>query len=105
VPLTELKVGDSGRVVYVNCRDDRLLHKIDGLHIRPGAVIKVHQRYPSFVLECEGANIAVSAEIAESICVWASGRNPSKPTKDQGAQGDGKGGRGWLKRMISDRNK
>jgi DtxR family Mn-dependent transcriptional regulator len=26
--------------------------------------------YPTFVIECEGANIALDREIAEDICVW-----------------------------------
>lgn len=75
VSLTELKVGESGRVVSVNCRDDQLLHRMEELHIRPGSVLKVHQKSPSFVLECEGASIALSTEVAESVCVWASGRS------------------------------
>ena len=70
IPLTELEVGQSGRIAYVNCRDDRQLHKIDGLHIRPGTCLKLHQIYPSYVIECEGANIALDKEIASNICVW-----------------------------------
>ena len=69
-PLTELEVGQSARVAYVNCRDDQRLHKINGLHIRPGAVVRLHQTYPSYVIECEGANIALDKEIAFNICVW-----------------------------------
>jgi len=70
IPLTELEIGQSGRVAYVNCRDDQQLHKIDGFHIRPGAVVKLHQTYPSYVMECEGASIALDKEIASNICVW-----------------------------------
>ncbi|GAB4273141.1 MAG: metal-dependent transcriptional regulator [Deferrisomatales bacterium] len=95
VPLTDLKVGESGRVVYVHCTDDRLLHKIDGLQIRPGAVVRVHQRFPSLVVECEGANIALSQEIAEDICVWASGRKPA--VNGDGAPEGTRSGRGWFR--------
>ncbi len=70
VPSVELKVGQSARVAYINCKSDQQLHKIDNLCIRPGATITLHQRYPSYVFECEGSNIAMDEEIASNICVW-----------------------------------
>ncbi len=70
MPATNLKIGESAKVAYVNCRDDQRLHKMDGLHIRPGVTVKMHQTYPSYVLECEGANIAMDEDIARNICVW-----------------------------------
>ncbi len=74
-PMTELKVGQSARVAYVNSKNDQLLHKIDGLQIRPRAFVKLHQIYPSYVIECEGANIALDKEIVANIFVW---NNPHK---------------------------
>ena len=70
IPLTELQIGQSGRIAYINCRDDQQLHKIDGFHIRPGAIVKLHQVYPTYVIECEDANIALDREVATSIRVW-----------------------------------
>ena len=70
VPLVELKVSQSARVAYINCKSDQQLHKIDNLCIRPGATITLHQRYPSYVVECEGSNIAMDEQIASNICVW-----------------------------------
>ena len=70
VPLVELKVGRSARVAYINCKSDQQLHKIDSLCIRPGAVVTLHQKYPSYVVECEGSNIAMDKEIVSNICVW-----------------------------------
>ena len=69
-PLIELQVGQSSKVAYVNCKNDQELHKIDGLHIRPGAIVKLHQTYPTYVIECEGANIALDKDVASNICVW-----------------------------------
>jgi len=74
IPLTSLEIGQSARIAYVNCRDDRRLHRIEGLHIRPGNMIKLHQRYPSYVIECEGANIALDENVASNICVWRDSR-------------------------------
>jgi DtxR family Mn-dependent transcriptional regulator len=70
VPLVELKVGQSARVAYINCKSDQQLHKIDSLCIRPGAIVTLHQRYPTYVVECEGSNIAMDEQIASNICVW-----------------------------------
>ena len=70
VPLVELEVGQSARVAYINCKNDQQLHKIDSLCIRPGAIATLHQRYPTYVVECEGSNIAMDEQIASSICVW-----------------------------------
>jgi len=70
IPLTELSVSLSARIAYVSCKNDQLLHKIDGLQIRPGIFVKMHQTYPSYVIECEGANIALDKEIVSNIYVW-----------------------------------
>jgi DtxR family Mn-dependent transcriptional regulator len=70
IPLVELKVGQSARIAYINSKSDQLLHKIDSLCIRPGATATLHQRYPTYVIECEGSNIAMDEQIASNICVW-----------------------------------
>lgn len=70
IPLVELEVGQSARVAYINCKSDQQLHKIDSLCIRPGVVVTLHQRYPTYVIECEGSNIAMDEEIVSNICVW-----------------------------------
>ena len=70
VPLIELKVGQSARVAYINCKNDQQLHKIDSLHIKPGVIVTLHQRYPTYVVECQDCNIAMDEAIASNICVW-----------------------------------
>jgi len=70
IPLVELEVGQSSRIAYINCKSDQQLHKIDSLCIRPGAVVTLHQKYPSYVIGCEGSNIAMDEQIASNICVW-----------------------------------
>jgi len=98
VPLTELKVGQSARVAYVNCKNDQRLHKMEGLHIRPGASVKLHQTYPSYVMECEGVNIALDREIVSSICVWREPRHYDGTPQEISPAGTGRRqgkGRGW----------
>lgn len=70
IPLTELEIRQTARVAYINCMTDQRLHKMEGLHIRPGTMIKLHQTYPAFVIECEGAHIALDTSVASNICVW-----------------------------------
>ena len=70
IPLSELEIGQSARIAYVNCKSDQQLHKINGLHLRPGAIATLHQKYPTFVVECEGSNIAMDEQIASNICMW-----------------------------------
>lgn len=95
VPLTELEVGQSGRVVTVRCADDSVLHKIEGLQIRPGVTVNLHQRFPTFVIECEGASIALSEEVAAAIRVWRAHPAPEPeappPTPAAGS---------WLARLL-----
>ena len=69
--LTELEVGQTARVAYINVSDDREMHRLDGLQIRPRAVVKLHQKYPCYVVECDGAHIAMDEEIVSGICVWS----------------------------------
>ena len=82
VPITELKVGESARVAYVNCGDDGQLHKLSGLQIRPGSTIKLHQRSPCSVIECEGTSIALDDDILSSISVWSNTSQFQPNTED-----------------------
>ena len=92
IPLTELEVGHSARVAYVNnSKNDKLLHTMDAIQIRPGAVTTILQKYPCYVIECEGANIAMDNEVASRIFIWkepgefkAYGRNFAGPAKERG---------------------
>ena len=89
--LTELGVGECGRIVYVNTKDDKTLHKMDGLNIRPGILIKVHQTYPCYVIECEGSSIALDQDIASTIRIWQD-QHPAM----FGQKECGKRRRGWF---------
>lgn len=70
IRLTEMAIGKSAQVAYVSCESDKQLHQMANLHIRPGAVVKLHQEYPSYVVECEDAHIAMDREMAHTISVW-----------------------------------
>jgi DtxR family Mn-dependent transcriptional regulator len=86
VPLTELKVGQSARVAYVYSRSDQQLHRLTSLQIRPGTLVKLHQEYPTYVIECEGTSIALDGEVAQNINVWIEGETsvPREPPRNAG---------------------
>ncbi len=88
VPLTQLGIGQVARIAYVECRSDRQLHKLEDLQIRPGVELKLHQTYPTFVIECEGTSIALDRDVASNIRVW-------RPVSGESAQGVQARGRGW----------
>ncbi|KJR44073.1 magnetosome protein Mad30 [Candidatus Magnetoovum chiemensis] len=69
--LSNMKVGETAKIAYISSSKDSELHRLNGLRIRPGVIVKVHQTYPTYVIECEGASIAVDEKIAYSICVWS----------------------------------
>jgi len=87
VPLTELKIGQTARVAYVYMKSDQQLHRLTSLQIRPGTIVKLHQAYPTYVIECEGASIAMDEEVAGSINVWIEGES-AVVRGDIPAQGD-----------------
>ncbi|MFH1729482.1 MAG: metal-dependent transcriptional regulator [Pseudomonadota bacterium] len=70
ISIKELEVGETAKVAYIQVKDDKQMHRLDGLQIRPGADIKLHQKYPTFVVECEGLSIAIDEEVASNIRVW-----------------------------------
>ena len=70
IPLNQLKVGVSARIAYVKSQNDQQIHRFEGLCVRPGVMVKLHQKYPTYVIECEGAHIALDNDIAGNISVW-----------------------------------
>ena len=97
--LAELEIGQSARVAYMNCKDDRQLHKLNGLQVRPGATVKLHQRYPCYVIECEGAHIAMDEEIVSNVCVWSNNRQ-FQPVEKKPLELGRKGRYGWCRLIF-----
>ncbi|MDP2766327.1 MAG: metal-dependent transcriptional regulator, partial [Candidatus Methanoperedens sp.] len=69
VPLTKLKPGETGRIVYVLTREHPQLHKLMSLGIVPGVLILVHQIFPSFVIQVAETQLALEKDIANEIYV------------------------------------
>lgn len=69
MPLSRLKSGENARVVYVLTRQHPQLHKLMAFGIVPGSMIKVHQTFPSFVIQTGETQIALEKDIADEIHV------------------------------------
>jgi DtxR family Mn-dependent transcriptional regulator len=82
-PLAELAIGASGRIAWVYARSDAQLHALDSLQLRPGSIVTLHQRRPAFVVECEGAHLALDDALAQAVNVWAT----DQPPEGEGAAG------------------
>jgi DtxR family Mn-dependent transcriptional regulator len=65
-----MEIGQSARIAYVYAGSDQQMHRLASLRIAPGAMVKLHQKHPAFVIDCEGASIALDGEIAAGINVW-----------------------------------
>jgi len=71
IPITEMIPQQSSRVAYINGKSNQArLNKIGALQIRPGTMVKLEQKTPSLVIQCEGADIALDENVASDIFVW-----------------------------------
>jgi DtxR family transcriptional regulator, Mn-dependent transcriptional regulator len=75
-PLTEMEIGSTGRIAWVYAKSDAQLHALGSLQLRPGAMVTMHQRRPSYVVECEGAHLALDDSLAAAVNVWAADTSP-----------------------------
>lgn len=94
-PLAEMAIGASGRIAWVYARSDAQLHALDSLQLRPGAMVTLHQRRPSFVVECEGAHLALDDALAQAVNVWTVDRPPAA---EETGMADGRGPHGGRRR-------
>jgi DtxR family Mn-dependent transcriptional regulator len=69
VPLARVKIGDLVKVSYINTPSNERMHTFSHFGIIPGAYIKVHQRFPSFVIQCGNTQVAMEEDAAKEIFV------------------------------------
>jgi DtxR family transcriptional regulator, Mn-dependent transcriptional regulator len=70
VSCDQLGVGESARVAYFSTREHTRLLKLSALGISPGISIKLIQKWPAYVVQCEETEIALEPEVAKNIYVW-----------------------------------
>lgn len=69
VSLDKLAAGEQGKVAYILTREHPQLHRLMQFGIVPGTIVRVHQTYPSLVLQVEQTQLAMETEIATKIFI------------------------------------
>jgi DtxR family Mn-dependent transcriptional regulator len=67
--LSDLSVGQTGHITFIAPKYHSRLDRLGGLGIVPGARVKLHQKFPSFVIEIGETTVAVDRDIADEIFV------------------------------------
>ena len=70
IPADVLAVGKSARVAYIASREHGLIQKLSALGVGPGVHVKLLQKWPSCVIQCEETEVAVESAVAHCIYVW-----------------------------------
>jgi DtxR family transcriptional regulator, Mn-dependent transcriptional regulator len=70
VSCDQLSVGETARVAYFSTREHSRLLKLSALGISPGTSVKLIQKWPAYVVQCEETEIALETEVAQNIYVW-----------------------------------
>jgi DtxR family Mn-dependent transcriptional regulator len=79
VSANQMHTGETARVAYVNTKNYSRLHKLSSFGFTPGVKVKLHQRSPAFVLECDETQLAIEEALAEDIYVL---REPRRGDRD-----------------------
>lgn len=72
VSCDQLDVGESSKIAYVSVREHALLAKLAALGIMPGGPLRLLQKWPSYVLQCDETEVAIEEEVARRVYVWKS---------------------------------
>ena len=68
-PLSQLAVGQTGKVAYIYAPESNQLQKLMAMGILPGTPISIIQIFPSYVFKAGQTQFAVDREIADAIYV------------------------------------
>ncbi|MBI4835563.1 MAG: metal-dependent transcriptional regulator [Planctomycetes bacterium] len=71
IPLSEIKSGSEAKVAYIATKHHQRLDQLTALGLIPGAVIRVHQTKPAYVVKIGETDIALDTEVIEDIYVRA----------------------------------
>ena len=68
-PLSDLKLGESGRIVFITPRSRGLLERLSSFGLVPGSEVRLAQKRPSLVLELGETTLALDRDIAREVYV------------------------------------
>lgn len=67
--LDEVDMGQSVKVAYISLKEKGRLDRLSSLGILPGASVEVKQKFPAFVVEVEGTQVAMEQIVAQNVFV------------------------------------
>jgi DtxR family Mn-dependent transcriptional regulator len=70
VSCDQLNIGESASIAYFCAREHSRLLKLSALGISPGMSLKLIQKWPAYVVQCEETEIALEPDVAKNIYVW-----------------------------------
>ncbi len=68
-PLSDLKLGERGRIVFITPRSRGLLERLSSFGLVPGSEVRLGQKKPSFVVELGETTLALDGDIAREVYV------------------------------------
>ncbi len=68
-PLSQSAIGAGYRVVFIASRSHRRMDRLAAFGVVPGALLRLHQRLPTFMIQVGGTDIALEQEVAGDIFV------------------------------------
>jgi ferrous iron transport protein A len=72
--LASLEVGEGGVVVRVLRDNPARAQRLMALGVTPGARVRLLQRFPGFVFECDQTELVVEPSVARAILVEQDGK-------------------------------
>ena len=69
VPLSNLKFGQKGKIVFISGISDKNLQSLASMGILPGAKIVVKQTFPSYLFGIGNSEFAVDKTVADAVYV------------------------------------
>ncbi len=67
IPCDQMNVGETGRIAYFSTPEHGRMLKLSALGIIPGVRLKLLQKWPSFVVQCDETEIAIEEQVARNI--------------------------------------
>lgn len=66
-PVTTMEIGDEVRISFIRKEDPVLMGKLVSFGVAPGKLIKIRQKFPTYVIQIENTQIALEQNIAADI--------------------------------------
>jgi len=97
--ITNMEIGEKIKIAYIKPESHDELHKLLNLGIKPGAVIEIHQKRPTFIIRYDNTEIAMDSNIAKDIYGWRKEPPGLPPAGQKAIEPAREYGRGWVARF------